>query len=561
MYQLFQTNNGYLCSTLRNHFRILKICSPISQFHDVSENHGLNPKLDFVLGEIKEIQSSKPVTGVTQSESDSDDARILTKEENVSFEILHPWPEWVDLMECLLKRGYFEGDGNPFRNGQVGHRESKFIRTACLNFARDHFNLIRFLSRKNIQAISRCGCPSLDRKVVNSGKRLRAYVGVDEGDTCSSCNLRGDCERAYVKAREDEGGRTVDVMRFLLTYGLDPIAGTVENMPCLNKMVKESVRALLKEMVEYSTRSMNSNIRKPKSLEKFVLVEDPKIPEDKGRIHVPMKQGDWLCPTCNFLNFAKNIKCLRCDGLFEEKLKQLRENQDNLPLKKGDWICDKCNFLNFARNTKCLQCKEKPPMRQLNQGEWECPSCNYINFRRNMVCLKCDHRRQKAVNSSESYAKSNLENVRYSNSRLTNVEVYNADNSIQTSVQRSGLCRNNSANVWRFVEEENEECTYPKSKNEASGFVDFPIAGGKSDLSRSAEKRERWKSEMLERSKGTFKAKDDDDDDNGDELRPACLERRSEFPYSADDEEMAEWFGPGKLERKGTIHGHEKIQD
>ncbi|KAM1307105.1 hypothetical protein TB1_008893 [Malus domestica] len=38
------------------------------------------------------------------------------------------------------------------------------------------------LSRKDIQIIARCGCPSLDRKVVNSGNRLRAYVGVDEGD-------------------------------------------------------------------------------------------------------------------------------------------------------------------------------------------------------------------------------------------------------------------------------------------------------------------------------------------------------------------------------------------
>lgn len=42
----------------------------------------------------------------------------------------------------------------------------------------------RFLSRKDIQVISGCGCPSLDRKVVNSGKRLRAHVGVNEGDVC-----------------------------------------------------------------------------------------------------------------------------------------------------------------------------------------------------------------------------------------------------------------------------------------------------------------------------------------------------------------------------------------
>lgn len=42
----------------------------------------------------------------------------------------------------------------------------------------------RFLSRKDIQLIARSGCPSIDRKVVNSGKRLRAHVGIEEGDVC-----------------------------------------------------------------------------------------------------------------------------------------------------------------------------------------------------------------------------------------------------------------------------------------------------------------------------------------------------------------------------------------
>ena len=51
---------------------------------------------------------------------------------------------------------------------------------------------------------------------------------------------------------------------------------------------------------------------------------------------------------CNFLNFARNIKCLRCDGLFEERLRQLREDQDHLPLKKGNWICDRFYFFSFV---------------------------------------------------------------------------------------------------------------------------------------------------------------------------------------------------------------------
>lgn len=42
--------------------------------------------------------------------------------------------------------------------------------------------LTRFLSRKDIGVIVTFGCPSLDRKVINSGKRLRAYAGIDEGN-------------------------------------------------------------------------------------------------------------------------------------------------------------------------------------------------------------------------------------------------------------------------------------------------------------------------------------------------------------------------------------------
>lgn len=34
----------------------------------------------------------------------------------------------------------------------------------------------------DIHDIVSCGCPSMDRKIVNSGKRLRAFVGIEEGD-------------------------------------------------------------------------------------------------------------------------------------------------------------------------------------------------------------------------------------------------------------------------------------------------------------------------------------------------------------------------------------------
>lgn len=99
-----------------------------------------------------------------------------------------------------------------------------------------------------------------------------------------------------MKAREDEGGRTVDVMRFLLTYGLDPLADTVENKPSLNKKVKESVRRLLKEMVDYSTENLDSDLPKSTALKRVEPLPKHSIPQEKYNINVPMKQGDWLCP-------------------------------------------------------------------------------------------------------------------------------------------------------------------------------------------------------------------------------------------------------------------------
>lgn len=110
---------------------------------------------------------------------------------------------------------------------------------------------------------------------------------------CSSCNLRGNCERAFVKAREDEGGRTVDVMRIIMTYGLDPIIGSVENKPSINKMVKESVRRLLKKIVECSTEDKNHNFPDTTKVDVQEVHPNPQV---KGKKGVPMKQGDWICP-------------------------------------------------------------------------------------------------------------------------------------------------------------------------------------------------------------------------------------------------------------------------
>lgn len=395
-----------------------------------------------------------------------------------------------------------------------------------------------YFSRKDIEVVAGSGCPSTDRKVVNSGKRLRAHVDIDEGNVCSSCILRGNCERAYVMASEGEGGQTVDLMRILLTYGLDPITSTVENMLCRSKTIEESARRLLKAMVEFGSKEFDSLLPNATSSKKAASLQESLASAEKGRTNLPIKQGDWLCPKCNFLNFARNIKCLRCNDISQERLRKLWEDQDHLPLKKGDWICNKCNFLNFARNTICLQCKEKPPKRELNPGDWECDSCNFINFGRNMVCLKCDHKRPKASNSSGASAQPGHEIRGFSSYHKGSRFVKDEDETGgEPPIRQETQSPNNGTARWRFVEDESKDIDGSKSWDGISGFVDFPIAGGKSELSQNSSKRSKWKAEMLEKSRPHSR---------GGESRSASLQRRPEFVECSSDEEMAEWFGHGK---------------
>ncbi|KAK4424646.1 hypothetical protein Salat_1658200 [Sesamum alatum] len=77
-------------------------------------------------------------------------------------------------------------------------------------------------------------------------------------------------------------------------------------------------------------------------------------------------------------------------------------------MKKGDWLCPKCDFMNFAKNTVCLQCDAKRPKRQLLPGEWECPQCNFLNYRRNTACFHCEHKRPPDTYVESQFQRSNI---------------------------------------------------------------------------------------------------------------------------------------------------------
>ncbi|XP_042456545.1 uncharacterized protein LOC122041067 isoform X1 [Zingiber officinale] len=315
----------------------------------------------------------------------------------------HPWPEWERFIDKLSANGYFEPSTSVVPSGDVdgsvayGPAEMGVnrVKNACLKFARERFDSFR----EDILAVVEHGCPNIFRKAVSSAKRLRAYLHLDEGAVCSVCDLRGSCDKAYIIPVDGEGPRTVDVVRILLSYALNPKQFCVSDSSHVKEHMQKSSRSLLFEPIKLSDTPIDLSITKPVVKLPTPNETFPKLDGNQNRAsNIEMKRGDWLCPNCNFLNFAQNLRCLECK---EDGPKRVNRDSGN-EMKKGDWTCPKCDFMNFARNRKCLRCEEQRPKRELNNGEWECPSCNFLNFAQNLRCLECKEDGPERVNRDSS---------------------------------------------------------------------------------------------------------------------------------------------------------------
>lgn len=85
----------------------------------------------------------------------------------------------------------------------------------------------------------------------------------------------------------------------LLTYGFDPINGSVENKSLMtNKSIKTVIRKLLYEISKLASVPIDPNLPPPIIKKPPPKIKQPPPPPKKrvGRDDIEMKKGDWLCP-------------------------------------------------------------------------------------------------------------------------------------------------------------------------------------------------------------------------------------------------------------------------
>lgn len=93
----------------------------------------------------------------------------------------------------------------------------------------------------------------------------------------------------------EAAARTVDIVRLLLFYALDPLVISGEERPPDRDYIEISARQLLSQLTQLSETSPNPSLPKPvtKSPQKKEKTSD--LLDDNLTQNVEMKRGDWIC--------------------------------------------------------------------------------------------------------------------------------------------------------------------------------------------------------------------------------------------------------------------------
>merc|ERR1712013_911467 len=108
------------------------------------------------------------------------------------------------------------------------------------------------------------------------------------------------------------------------------------------------------------------------------------------------KPGDWICPSCGDLVFAKKSVCSMCGCgpsivstggaapvQFDASASGKGGGKSGKAGKPGDWNCLQCGSLNFSARTSCKACGSPIGAAArigMRPGDWICPNCGDLVF-------------------------------------------------------------------------------------------------------------------------------------------------------------------------------------
>ena len=163
----------------------------------------------------------------------------------------------------------------------------------------------------------------------------------------------------------------------------------------------------------------------------------------QGALEVKGQQGDarvepmvaWVCPMCKVENYPRRSVCFKCHTFKPDQLGMVHfhprkpiitPTKPEGDVREGDWICASCNGHNFASKIACFTCRASRPAgsegagapasgaegaegaeggaeegskpaaaasaarpNSVKPGDWTCPKCKENVFAHRSRCYKC----------------------------------------------------------------------------------------------------------------------------------------------------------------------------
>lgn len=89
--------------------------------------------------------------------------------------------------------------------------------------------------------------------------------------------------------------RTVDVVRILLLYALDPHVISGENKPPGRELVHSSARRLLSQLIELGETPPDPELPQPAAINSQRRKQSLDLSDNDSSRKVEMRPGDWMC--------------------------------------------------------------------------------------------------------------------------------------------------------------------------------------------------------------------------------------------------------------------------